>query len=248
MLDRHLVLTPEKAVVERGYAPLPSRIVAQIVDLFLAMVFAGIVALLGYFGASGLGPEAGLALQSLLFLVGLLGYFLLSEWLWRGQTIGKASLGLRVLMADGTPPTFSAAAYRNLLRIVDFLPFGYALGMGVTLFNARGQRLGDIAAGTVVVSDPKVPDSFVPAPHHVGLHPVEHTLPSLNRMKIGEYVAIKRLCDRYPYLPDETKAEGLRTIWAPFAARHGIEPLQGVHPIFQMEAAVMKYGRMHNLL
>jgi uncharacterized RDD family membrane protein YckC len=248
MLGRHLVLTPEKVVVERGFAPLPARIVAHLVDLLLAFAFAGATSLLAYATGPAFGDEAVVALQGLLGLTGLFAYFLLFEWLWRGQTLGKASTGLRVVMADGSPPTFAAAAYRNLLRIVDFLPIAYTLGTVVTLFNPRGQRLGDIAAGTIVVADPRVPDAFSPAPHHAGLHPLEHTLPPLSRMTVGEYVAIKRLCDRFPDLPQPTQDEGLRRIWAPFSTRHGVEPRPDVHPIYQMEAVVMKYGRMHNLL
>lgn len=248
MLGRHLVLTPEKVVIERGYASLPARIVAHLVDLMLAFAFAGVVSLPAYLAGPVFGSEAVLALQSLLGLTGLFAYFFLQEWLHRGQTLGKASTGLRVVMADGTPPTLAAAAYRNLLRIVDFLPVAYVLGTATTLFNPRGQRLGDIAAGTVVVADPKVPASFNPAPHHVGLHPLEHTLPTLARMSIGEYVAVKRLCDRFPDLPRETQDEGIQRIWAPFSAKHGVELRPDVHPVYQMEAVVMKYGRMHNLL
>jgi uncharacterized RDD family membrane protein YckC len=245
---RFLVLTPEKVVVERRFASLPARAIAHLVDLFLALsAAAGIGLVLAALGA-GVGPEAALALQALGSFFGLLAYFVLQEWLWRGQTLGKAALGLRVAMVDGTPVTFAAATYRNLVRFADMLPAGYALGMAAMLANARAQRLGDLVADTVVVAEPRVPDSFVPAPHHAGIHPIEPHLPSLSRMRIEEYTAIKRLCDRFPDLTPEAQEEGLRRIWRPFAERNFIAPMPNVHPVYQMEASVMKYGRMHNLL
>ncbi|HPP47161.1 MAG TPA: RDD family protein [Accumulibacter sp.] len=88
----------------------------------------------------------------------LLGAFLL-EWFYpllfevyrQGQTPGKKSCGLAVVHDDGRPVGWSAAFMRNTLRAVDFLPFLYAAGFVSTLLNAQGKRLGDLAAGTLVV-------------------------------------------------------------------------------------------------
>lgn len=87
----------------------------------------------------------------------LLGFFLL-EWFYpvlfevrRGATPGKSALGLAVVQDDGTPVGLAASMIRNLLRLVDFLPFGYGLGLAVTLVDQDCRRLGDLAAGTLVV-------------------------------------------------------------------------------------------------
>ncbi|HSI62699.1 MAG TPA: RDD family protein [Candidatus Saccharimonadia bacterium] len=79
------------------------------------------------------------------------GMRMLMELLWRGQTIGKKALGLRVVDEQGLKLRPSQVVIRNLLRFVDVLPAFYALGGLVSLFSARAQRLGDLAAGTVVV-------------------------------------------------------------------------------------------------
>jgi uncharacterized RDD family membrane protein YckC len=89
--------------------------------------------------------------------IALLLWFAL-EWLvpawcevkW-GATPGKHAVGLKVLHDDGTPVSWRSAMIRNLLKTVDFLPFGYSLGLCVMLFNRQFKRLGDMAANTIVV-------------------------------------------------------------------------------------------------
>lgn len=84
--------------------------------------------------------------------------WLLPAWFeaaWHGQTPGKRALGLVVLNDDGTPVRWPAALTRNLLRAADFLPFFYGLGLIAMLANRDFKRLGDLAAGTVVVYQPE---------------------------------------------------------------------------------------------
>lgn len=98
-------------------------------------------------GSSGIGRAFG-----------LIAYFLL-EWfypvafeVWRnGQTVGKQVMRLRVLHDDGTPITFAASLIRNLLRVVDLLPLFYVTGIICSVCNRRFKRVGDLAAGTLVV-------------------------------------------------------------------------------------------------
>lgn len=86
------------------------------------------------------------------WLVASLAYFVLAEWL-TGATIGKQMVGLRVRMSDGRCCTLSAAIVRNVMRVVDAFPFGIPnlLGFVVVAGTARHQRLGDLAAQTIVV-------------------------------------------------------------------------------------------------
>jgi len=82
-------------------------------------------------------------------------YFVLLEWLWNGQTIGKRFFGLRVISEDGEPARFVAVIVRNLVRVVDFLPFFYGFGLVTLIVSSRSQRLGDYAGGTFVVRAPR---------------------------------------------------------------------------------------------
>lgn len=79
-------------------------------------------------------------------------YPVLFEVFWRGQTPGKKVLGISVVQDDLTPITFGTSLVRNLLRTVDFLPFFYLFGLITMVLNQRFQRLGDLAAGTLVIS------------------------------------------------------------------------------------------------
>jgi len=85
--------------------------------------------------------------------INVFGYFWVSEALWSGQTVGKKAFRLRAVGDRGEPLTFMQAGIRNIVRIVDFLPYGYGIGMIVLFANGRGKRLGDLAAGTLVVKD-----------------------------------------------------------------------------------------------
>jgi uncharacterized RDD family membrane protein YckC len=95
--------------------------------------------------------QAGLGV---LLLAGFFVEWLLPAWFeasWRGQTPGKRAMRLTVLNDDGTPVRWPAALTRNLLRAVDFLPFLYGIGLLAMLSSRDFKRLGDLAAGTVVV-------------------------------------------------------------------------------------------------
>jgi len=96
------------------------------------------------------------AFAALLFFFLSIGYSILFEWFWRGQTVGKRVVGLRVVDAQGLRLQFSQIVVRNLLRVADALPVLYLVGGIACLASRRSQRLGDFAANTVVVRIPKV--------------------------------------------------------------------------------------------
>jgi uncharacterized RDD family membrane protein YckC len=100
------------------------------------------------------------ALSAVLFFLASIGYGIVLEWRWRGQTLGKRLLRLRVVDAQGLRLQFPQVALRNLLRLVDMLPLVYLVGGAASLVTRRCQRLGDLAANTVVAREPvfKEPD------------------------------------------------------------------------------------------
>lgn len=168
---RYQVETPEGIDLHLRPAGLVPRALAFAIDLairglILAVVFI-VLGLLGQFGM-GLGTI-------LLFLV-TWWYMVLFEVLNQGRSPGKQMLGLRVVHDDGTPIGWAASLTRNLLRFVDILPFGYTLGIISCLNHPAFKRLGDIAAGTLVVyrdaplSKPQLTDaSPLPAPFPLSL-------------------------------------------------------------------------------
>jgi uncharacterized RDD family membrane protein YckC len=147
LYDRIDISTPERVTVGYELAGVGSRMLAQVIDaLIVTAIIFGIVTVAG----AVQGPIA-LALAIGGITLSPVGYFLLLEWLRRGSTPGKAVMHLRVVRTSGEPIGLSEAAVRNLVRIADFLPFAYVLG-GICAMSSRdGRRLGDMAAGTVVV-------------------------------------------------------------------------------------------------
>jgi uncharacterized RDD family membrane protein YckC len=152
---RHEVLTTEKVPFTLRVAGMGARFLAWLIDL--GLMFCLLLAGAAMAGLLALGREGlGQALLLVWLFVLMFGYFLFFEWLWRGQTPGKHILGIRVVQWDGTTITFFQAALRNLLRVADTLPLPVPLGCGLVGFvvaasNREHRRLGDLAAGTLVV-------------------------------------------------------------------------------------------------
>ena len=91
---------------------------------------------------------------TLLFLFGFVfAYYAGLELLWDGQTVGKRALKLRVLRDNGTPVDAAAVLARTVVRLVDFLPVGYLVGLISMIVDGRARRLGDIVGGTIVVRE-----------------------------------------------------------------------------------------------
>ncbi len=170
--DHYLVDTPERVDLEYDLSSLGSRLLAAIVDTALLAVLYILVAILGSMGLSevarivsgaiewlGLKLEqttfvyAGLAVVALLTFSIFWGYYLFFELVWNGQSPGKRWVGLRVIKEGGYPLGFTESAVRNLVRLVDFLPLFYGIGAVAIFIDRRSRRLGDLAAGTLVVKE-----------------------------------------------------------------------------------------------
>jgi uncharacterized RDD family membrane protein YckC len=149
-----VVATPERVSFDYQVAGLGTRAIAQLLDL---LIVGGLLIAVFFFAfAAGTVTNSG-TVASLAIIIGgfivVFGYFWISEAIWSGQTLGKKAFRLRAVGDRGEPLTFLQAGIRNVVRIVDFLPYGYGVGMVVLFANGKGKRLGDLAAGTIVVKD-----------------------------------------------------------------------------------------------
>jgi uncharacterized RDD family membrane protein YckC len=152
--DDLVISTPERVAFQYEIAGIGSRFLAQILDsLVITVILIAITILASALGGITGSGELALLIEVILGFILLAGYFLVSEAVWNGQTLGKRAARLRVVGDHGEPLTLGQAAIRNLVRIVDFLPVFYAIGMLTLFINGRGKRLGDFAAGTLVVRD-----------------------------------------------------------------------------------------------
>ncbi|MGH2788090.1 MAG: RDD family protein [Actinomycetota bacterium] len=157
--DRITIQTPEGVDLELTLAGVGSRFVAALVDglirgaLLLAVAFAtGAGRELFAPTATEISPTEVIALSLAGFLL-LFGYDVFFEVLASGRTPGKRWSGLRVVLVGGRPVGFVASAVRNIVRIIDFLPVFYGIGIVAATVSRNNQRLGDLAAGTLVVRE-----------------------------------------------------------------------------------------------
>ena len=149
------IRTPEGIAFAVQTANPMARFLALVIDQFciygLSAAVTAVSSAVGWIS----GDLAG-ALWMLSWFALSIGYPIVFEWGMRGQTIGKKALRLRVMDVEALRLTFSQIVVRNLLRFVDVLPAFYLVGGAVSLMNSRGQRVGDLAANTVVVYQPRV--------------------------------------------------------------------------------------------
>lgn len=160
--DEHLRIdTPENVMFDYEVAGIGSRFLAALVDTLLILILQ-VIAFLSTWMLANLfdSPlDEGNSLTWIAAVVGLIsfallwGYYVFFEVLWNGQSPGKRWVGLRVIRTDGTPISLAESIIRNLVRLVDFLPVYYGVGVVTMFVNEQARRLGDLAAGTLVVHD-----------------------------------------------------------------------------------------------
>lgn len=162
--DTLQVSTPESVSFGYQIAGIGSRFLAALVDsllIGLLQIIANValIAAIPSSPSSGVLPLLEKNMGWLPVVIGLIsffflwGYYIFFELIWNGQTPGKRIFHLRVIRVDGTPITLAESLVRNLVRLIDFLPLYYGVGVVTMFINAQFRRLGDLAAGTLVVHD-----------------------------------------------------------------------------------------------
>jgi uncharacterized RDD family membrane protein YckC len=199
------LVTPEAVPLDLETATVGSRAVAYLVDL---LVMATGYLLLGIasaiLGGGGFVPGwVGITLLLLLVFALQFGYPIGFETLWRGRTPGKAAMGLRVVTEEAAPVGLRHATIRATVGIFELLMLLGLPAVISSLVSARGQRLGDLAAGTIVVRERRATgglevEVFTPPPGHEGY------TAQLDVSAIGpqEYATIRDTLRRLPTLPD----------------------------------------------
>ena len=171
------IKTPEGIEFSLRLAGPVTRFLAWAVDLATVVAIISILnVVLGILGL--MSRDLAMAANMIAFFVVSIGYGILTEWHWQGQTLGKKLLRLRVMDEQGLRLQISQIVIRNLLRFIDSLPALYLVGGLVCLFNKRAQRLGDFAANTIVVWTPRVSE------------------PDINQLLEGKYNSFRQ----YPHL------------------------------------------------
>ena len=163
------VVTPEAVPLDLQPAGLGSRFVALLIDWAVQAMLGFALLLVGIGLSFGEAGGIGIAFFFLLTFLVLFGYPIALETLWRGRTLGKAAMGLRVVTTEGGPVRFRHAAIRAALGLVDFFLTSGAAAVISVLATRNNQRLGDLVAGTLVLRErtglppPQAAEFSVPA-------------------------------------------------------------------------------------
>jgi uncharacterized RDD family membrane protein YckC len=238
---RAAVVIPEAVPLDLETAGLGSRFLGLIIDwaiqgtaLFVLLIIAG-TASFGWLGTT--------IVLLLIFLV-IWGYPIALETLWRGRTVGKAAMGLRVVTTEGGQIGFRHAAVRAALGIVDFLLTSGACAVICVLVTSRNQRLGDLAAGTLVLRERTgmrrpTPTTFAPPP---GLDAYADSL-DIAGLGPAEYGVVRAFLLRAPALPPPVRARLAAQVGETIARRVQPPPPPGVPAEVFLASVAAAYRR-----
>jgi len=221
------VLTAEAVPLELPVATLPSRLVAAAIDL--VAVYGALLLVLGLLSAAlarALDPALAAALVLTLLVLATIGVPVLLLVLTRGRTLGKMAMGLRVVREDGGPIAFRQALVRELGGFVIEKPgpFFFAPAVVVALAREDGRRIGDLLAGTLVISERVVGRSLPPPPMPPG---AEAWAAGLDLSRLSDELALRcrGFLDRAGQLrPEAREALGARLVAAVATAVGPVPP------------------------
>lgn len=236
------VLTPENIPLTMEPAGIGTRFGAVLVDMMIQVVVFLLVTIGGAIATIWYPTILNIVMIVAGFLL-VFGYFILFETLWNGQTPGKKYFGLRVVRDGGRPVDFFSVATRNLVRLADFLPVSYVLGAGAIFFHPQYKRLGDMAAGTVVVREreaktlgfawgsKKKEDAAKAASAQFKTARLPDTVtPPADMLTAGEQALLRRFAlRRWEMTPDDAERMGYRII-VPLVARLNLSFVPGAPP------------------
>jgi uncharacterized RDD family membrane protein YckC len=248
--DQLNIDTPEQVELEFGIAGIGSRFVASLLDslIVFAFFFVQIVVLITIGAAAAAGAKWFVAIIVIIDFVVFWGYYGLFEAYWRGQTPGKRVMKIRVIKDSGRQITLFESLARNLIRVVDYMPGFYLVGLITMLCNKRNKRLGDLAAGTIVVHERTdeqplfyqtsttlvAPTDFAAQPFGQEAlapwaKPVEAMFPAdaVARLGAHDLVVIEAFFGRMLDLPLETRAAVAYRMAAQMAAKMGVVSPEG---------------------
>jgi uncharacterized RDD family membrane protein YckC len=236
------VVTPEAVVLQLPRAGPGSRILARGLDLIIQSALILLFLIAAAVLLRGSGQSTGIIVLSVVLPLVIFGYPAILEGFWRGRTYGKAAFHLRVLTTDGEPIRFRHAAIRSFLWVVDGLMLGPLIGVLALVLTRDTVRLGDLAAGTMVVTEgtgASMPSAvaFWPPPGYEGY---VATL-DVSGLASADYELVRRYLLRAWELTPQARDHLATEVARPVAAkvRQGVPP--GWHPGLFLECVAAAY-------
>ncbi|WP_405519947.1 RDD family protein [Streptomyces canus] len=234
------LVTGEAVALELRPARLPSRALAILIDLIVAMVVYIAVTVALVAASASLDDAAQVALSIAAFLLVLVGGPIAVETLSHGRSLGKLAVGLRVVRDDGGPIRFRHALVRGAIGVIEILMTFGVVACIASLVSARGRRLGDVFAGTLVVREriPVGPSGFLPPPppwlagRFSGL--------DLSAVPDGLWLAIRQYLTRMHQLDPQVGWAMAERLASDLAAHTGTPAPQDVPPGAYLAAVVQE--------
>jgi uncharacterized RDD family membrane protein YckC len=231
--------TPEQIDVNLELAGLGTRFVAQLYDWIIKILLSAVLVILALICAGLLGYEPQFErtkpLVLALVLGGLyllwLGFDIYYEATHNGQTPGKRHAGIRVIRDGGAPLDFQAAAVRNLLGLADYLPSFYVLGAIIVLLTPRRQRLGDLAAGTIVVRERTLaaPAETAEVVQRIASEEYAFTAQHLAGCSANDRNILRSFLQRLETMEADSRARLALQLANTFLQKTGYQPAQPIH-------------------
>jgi uncharacterized RDD family membrane protein YckC len=244
--DQLSIETPELVALEFPLAGIGSRFIAILIDsllqaaIVLALILGAMLFLPSLQKFEAASAKWFIAIVILVPFLLQWGYFALFEAFWNGQTPGKRVAKIRVIQQSGRAITLFESLARNLVRIIDFLPTSYIVGVISIFVTSRHQRLGDLVAGTLVVHEGQLSASsalgntrlFTETAPQAPVAPRPTSLPAdaLSRLTIADLQAIETFLERRLDMALEVRQSLALRLVTSTAGRMNLPPPTGMHP------------------
>ncbi|MCD9875438.1 RDD family protein [Streptomyces guryensis] len=234
------LVTGEAVALELRPARLPSRALALLLDLAVAMVVYVVLTIALVAATASLDDAAQIAVSIATFVLVLVGGPIAVETLSHGRSLGKLACGLRVVRDDGGPIRFRHALVRGAIGVVEILMTFGVVACIASLVSARGRRLGDVFAGTLVVRErvPVVRTGFLPPPppwlagRFSGL--------DLSAVPDGLWLAVRQYLSRMQQLDPQVSWAMAKRLASDLSAGTGTPVPQGVSPAAYLAAVLQE--------
>jgi uncharacterized RDD family membrane protein YckC len=243
------IVTPEAVVLEFEHAGVGARALPVMFDLFLQFVLLfALLLMTNLGGVFGFADGGQLAAFLLLAFVVIVGYPIVSEALWNGRTVGKAVFGLRVLTRQGAPIRFRHAALRGVLRVFEVVMLLGGPAVVSALVTREHQRLGDLAAGTIVVRERAGTgaNQAVRFPVLAGYEPYVASL-DVTALTDEQYGVVRSFLVRCAQLEPTARQVLAVRLANPVARRIGHQPPPGLHPEAFLLSVAAAYQQRHGV-
>jgi uncharacterized RDD family membrane protein YckC len=259
-----VIETPEHLELDFKLAGIGSRFMAYLIDRLIQWGFILIVILLGalaihfagkvvrldqiYAGLEKEAPKWIIAIMFLTYGTITIGYFIIFEYFWNGRTPGKRWQRIRVMKRDGTPVTFLDSAIRNILRFVDILGDVYPVGLAVMFLDSRNRRLGDLAAGTLVIQEQELPVPVFRDTAHAPGDSDAHLREVVARMTPADFSLVVRFLSRRSSMDTEPRRDLAQEIYTGLAGESLAAGLDGQDPEISLERLESLYRKSTRIL